>query len=777
MNRLIDLIIKQSKYVLISVILISIPFGYFYTKQRFSNHVDIYFNQDDPDLIAYRKFQEIYGNEEQVVIVFKDRDIFTKKNIEIIRMISNEIKDIKGIQRLFSITEAEESIGIEDTISFTKIIPEDGLDKQKLNSARQRVLDNKLLVHNLISIDGTTTAIIIEIESTEDSKSKRELLKNIKNCANNIAGDSFDLRFSGPPYVEDSINALSERDYIIFTPIILLIIFSIIALMLKKISLSILCQLNLGLIGIWAIGFFTLCNESMNMVTTIIAPVLLAISVADAIHLLSHYREMHVIKGNDYTTSVTNAAKSIWLPCLFTSLTTGIGFLSFITATVRPVKIVGIFTSIGIMMAFFMTFTFLPSTLILFKRRFEKNNSNETNHRMMSTSSKQLMDPPSRESLFTNILLKFGGFTITNYKAIIVFFVLILIIAVIGITRLRFETNIDTYLPDGNKIKSDIKFIEENLGGNIPHVILVKAKSEEFDFTHPHSLKLIEEIQNDLMRDIKHFSISFSIADYFKEIHRAFNNNKEEYYRIPEKQIDIIDYYELADIEVLDRIISPDYREARISFQSKGSSNIIAKRNYKFVNNYMKRKTGENYSYNFTGLSPLSLNIADNLQTSQIKSFLYAFVFIFFMMFFVCRNAKLTIISMIPNLFPIILTLGIMGWLNIPLDVTTIMIASVTIGIAVDDTIHYLIWFIRNGSSGMDNRSSILKTYKDVGKPIVITTLVLILGFFVLVLGSIKPTQAFGTLTALSMCFALIGDLFFLPALIIIFKPRFKKKD
>ena len=129
---------------------------------------------------------------------------------------------------------------------------------------------------------------------------------------------------------------------------------------------------------------------------------------------------------------------------------------------------------------------------------------------------------------------------------------------------------------------------------------------------------------------------------------------------------------------------------------------------------------------------------------------------------------------MIPNLFPIVLTLGIMGWLNISLNVTTIMIASVTIGIAVDDTIHYIIWFRRNISSGMDTISSLLKTYKDVGKPLVITTVVLSLGFFILILGSIKPTQLFGMFTALSMIFALVGDLFVLPALILFFRPEIK---
>ena len=153
---------------------------------------------------------------------------------------------------------------------------------------------------------------------------------------------------------------------------------------------------------------------------------------------------------------------------------------------------------------------------------------------------------------------------------------------------------------------------------------------------------------------------------------------------------------------------------------------------------------------------------------------LVAFIIIFFMMFFVCKTIKLTIISMVPNLFPIFLTLGIMGWFNIPLDVSTIMIASVTLGIAVDDTIHYLVWFRRNISSGMDTKPALVKALRDVGKPIVITSVVLLFGFIVLLTGSIKPTQTFGALTALAMLLALVGDLFLLPMLILIFKPEIK---
>jgi uncharacterized protein len=161
--------------------------------------------------------------------------------------------------------------------------------------------------------------------------------------------------------------------------------------------------------------------------------------------------------------------------------------------------------------------------------------------------------------------------------------------------------------------------------------------------------------------------------------------------------------------------------------------------------------------------------------TTQISSFILSFILIFGMMFFVCRNVLLTIISMIPNIFPIFITLGVMGVLDIPFDVATVMIGSVTLGIVVDDTTHYMIWFRRNMVKGMSHRDAIVQTFRDVGKPTFITSLVLCLGFGVLVLGSIRPTQYFGILSAFAMLIAPFGDYLMLPALILIFKPKVKK--
>ncbi len=775
MNRFIDVMIEKYKLFFVIIMLFTLPLGYYYTQQTTLNHIDVFFEKDDPDLNFYKKFQETYGNEEMGVIVFKDKSIFSLQNIEIIRKISTMIKETEGIQRVLSLSEIEVPRGNEDMVSFEKIIPDGDLNEQMLSIAKENAFSHDLVTQSLISNDGTTTAIIIELESISSNMKKRELLTQIMNSAKEIAGNAVTLHFSGTPFIEVEINDLTRRDNFKFAPITLAIILLIVTFLFRKISLSILTLLNICLIEIWGIGFFTSCGEAMNMVTVIIPPVLMAIAVADSIHILAHYREIYMSSLKGHAESVAESIKALWLPCLFTSLTTGIGFLSFIITSVRPVKTVGIYSAIGVMFAFALTVTFLPVALMFLKKILEKDKPVHKILQKMGNTTPEASNPmemQKNKSIFTRILINIGNFTINNSKMISIVAGIILVVGVVGMTKLEYETNFANYLPDKNNIKKDITFIEENFGGTVPVEMLIRAKSEKFDFTHPHSLKMLEDIQRELLEFNGQYSRTFSIADYIKEINKAFKNGKEEAYTIPETRIDVVDYYELGDEDTLLKMVSSDKMEARISLFSHLESSKKTKENSIIIDDIIEKKIGRNYTYNLTGSSPLYMVMDKNLRKSQFSSFFSALILIFIMMCFIGRNLKLTIISMIPNLFPIICTLGIMGWLKIPLDVSTIMIASVTIGIAVDDTIHFLVWFRRNALSGMDIKSSLLKTYMDAGKPIVITSVVLCATYLVLISGSVTPIIAFGILASLAMAFALIGDLLVFPALILVFKPE-----
>jgi len=752
-------ITHHPRQVLATCLLLTIPLGWFFIHQEHENHVDIYFEKDNPNLVFYKEFQKRYGNEELAAIVFTRDTIFTKETLTFIRTLSDKLKRLDGVQRVFSLAESEEAVGKGNTVTFRPIIPEGELTPEKVTEARKRALSHPTIVNQQVSENGKTAAILIEIESLKNIE-KYNALQRIRKTARDISDSRYNLYFAGVPFVEAEMNVLSKRDFMTFTPVVFILIFIFVSLLLRNTTLSILCQVNLLVALVWAIGFFVMTGESLNMVTVVMGAVLLAIAVADSIHFLSQFRDEMGKPGMSFKDAVRSSMGHVWIPCLFTTLTTAVSFLSFISGTVRPTKTLGIYTAIGIFFALVLTMTLLPSMVLLSEKKVQK------------------LAIKTKEEKKTNRFLEYiltgaGNISTRHYILVPMLLLVVVLFSVWGLHHLRFETNTMNYLPETNNLREDIGVIEDRLGGVIPFVFIIESKSPQHDFTHPESLEMIDEIQQNLMQKVKQFSTSFSIADYMKEINRAFNGGSEEYFRIPHRQVDIRDYLEIGDPEVLNRIISFDHMETRLSFQSTWDSNETANQLSNYIHSYLSEKLGDNYTFNITGLSSLYLHMEANLRLSQKRSFLIAFGIIFLMMLGITRNLKIALICTIPNLFPIVVTLGIMGWQNIPLDVSTIMIANVTIGIAIDDTIHFIVWFRRNIQQGMSHADAIVQTLKDVGKPIFITTVVLFMGFFVLVLGSINPTRAFGVLTALSMLFALMGDLFILPSLIMIFKPSF----
>jgi len=560
------------------------------------------------------------------------------------------------------------------------------------------------------------------------------------------------------------LNILSARDYNIFTPITLLIIFAVVAASLRNWTLSILTQMNMFLILAWGIGIYFLTGETFNTLTVIIGPMLLITAVEHSIHILSEFEKNLAAENKETTFSglVGKTIRQVWMPCFLTSLTTAMGFISFGKATVQPVQTIGIYTSITVMMGFLISMIFFPAILMVVQKRLPakipRKHSSGTGH----------------DGIVMNLLLRLVEFDIRNYRVIAALTLMLLVSsAVIGIYRLRFETNSLLYLSEKDQTRQDIRFIEKNLGGTIPFAVTIQAKSPENDFTHPHSLKLIDKIQTRLMvMSGGHYTTSFSIANYFKEINRAFNNNDDDFFSVPESRRDILDFYEIGDDEVFERIVTPDRREARISFQTIwGSTEAAVMRQERNIA-YLNRELGDLYTWKVTGIATLYLTMERNLIDTQISSFVLSLVMISIMMFFVCGSFSLTMISLLPNIFPIFLTFGIMGIFDIPFDVSTIMIGSVTLGIVVDDTTHYMMWFRRNMAKNLSHRDAIIQTFRDVGKPTFLVSLVLCLGFGVLAFGSIKPTQYFGLLSAFAMFIAPFGDYLMLPALLLIFKPK-----
>ena len=399
--------------------------------------------------------------------------------------------------------------------------------------------------------------------------------------------------------------------------------------------------------------------------------------------------------------------------------------------------------------------------------------------------------PEPATLLFHNLLGKISSFVCNQTRLILIFFVVLIAVSIYGILRLKVESDIIKAFPENSEIIIANNHIEDNLTGLLPLEIVVSSSNNE-TIINSKILNSIENLQ-DFLKSINEVTFTLSTVDIIKKVNQTINNGDPLYYKIPESEEKTGVYLNMASLyesRVVDNFITHNKTSARISVRMKQVGSDRYDKILNRIKDYIDNNIPDNVSMEITGVVHLLIKMQDYLLVSQIKTFSLAFAIIFIVMIFLLRSIKLALISMIPNIIPVILTIGAMGYLGIRLDAGTMMIASVAIGIAVDDTIHFLYRFKKefnqrvishadpksNLNPNMNIREdyiiSIDQTLQHVGRAIIFTSIIAFCGFLALCLSQFKPIQHFGLLTAITMVNALIADLFVLPSCLLVFRPK-----
>ncbi|MCP5003494.1 MAG: MMPL family transporter [Planctomycetes bacterium] len=505
------------------------------------------------------------------------------------------------------------------------------------------------------------------------------------------------------------------------------------------------------------------------MISGMLTPLVFIISLATSLHILNRFYietalSEHTLLGHTQAghrqKNIVQTIKEIATPCFLTSATTAIGFLSFMVSDVPPVKTMGIFTAAGIIMSFIVSIILIPILISIFPGR------------PVVGAQTVLKSQNSKKLKFHGMFSRVGAFVNEHTLPIFIASVIFVCLSVYGGTRIKVESNIFESFPENSEISRSTSFIESNLMGLLPVELVFKAPGAAGIFG-PDVLGEMEATQN-YLQTIPEVTSSISVADYVSGLHTALGNDqsKDEAVTVEKAR----SYAKLASLRgdsIVKSLYSKDNGQGRISVRMRNVSSSRYQEIIKNVKEYVSANVPLSTGCTITGIVPLLMDMQGYLATSQIKTFSLAFIFIFVTITLFMKSIRFGMISMIPNLVPIVITLGVMGFLNIYLDVATIMIASVAIGISVDDTIHFLYRFKREFEKDKHHYHAIQRTLSGVGRAILFTTIIATSGFLIFCLSSFKPIQYFGLLTGITMVSALIADLFMLPACILIFKPKF----
>ena len=754
-RRIIQMVLQHRKLILGLTVLLTALALYQGKDLEYDNSIEAWFLEDDPDILTYNAFLERFEADQLTVVAVFAEDVFDTELLSMVEKMTQEFESAPHVHRVISLSNISVAQGTGAEVHIGPLMdnaPETQSEAEKLG---RRVLDDPLLVPNLVSANSKATAILVELDGeSNDFIAKSAHINALREISSRLKLPSTKIRIAGAPAVDEIFYRLSYHDSVLFGPLILLVVL-ISTLVVFRRWTAILVPLAVVLLAqCWTFGVMVSLGIKFTVVSGALLTVILAIGVADSIHVLAEFFQ-HTRGGLSREEAAVESTSELLVPCFFTSITTIAGMLALLSSDLGPIREFGIMAAFGVGTAFFLSMTIGPILLLLVR------------------APNAIEEWESSGDLISRALSAVAEISINRSKTVLVVSLVMLASSFYGLQHLKLGANALRYFHETSSIRQDTAAIDQTLGGTTTLELMIDAPNG--GLKNPDVLERLDALANWLSMS-PYVGEIVSPVNGLKELHRVLEEKPRGEETLPESEAMAAQLYLLMEgDDSFDTTVQDDYSISRMSVRVRMSdahefTNEIPAIQKKLAEGYQR----EDLKVHLTGFIKLMGEMEAYLIQSQVRSFLIAFVVVTLMLGFLLRAGKLALFSMIPNFTPIIVGLGLMPSLNIPLDPGTVMIGSIALGLVVDDTVHFLVRFRRKLSEGRVIESAIHETIVDAGRPITVTSFVLALSFLILLLGSFNPNINFGLVSAIIIILALIADLLVLPAAMKFFRPQFK---
>ena len=781
-------VLKNPKSVFFILLIALLSFGYFSKDFRLDASSETLLIEGDPDLAYLKEITNRYGSKEFLVLTYTPNEgMVTENSINNLLSLKYKIQSLDWVHSVITLLDIpllnNSDAPLQERLEKFKTLKDEEVDKER---GFKEILDSPIFRNFVISEDGKTSGIIVNLKKNESfndlenvSDEEIELLKdkvrkqnhkNILEIRSVIESyeDIGKIYLGGIPMIADDMMTFIKSDIIVFGVGVLLFIIATLWFVFKKLIWIIVPISSCFFSVIIMMGFLGLLGWKVTVISSNFIALMLILTMAMNIHMSTRFLQIRKSNPDKESFEILSlTTNKMFLPILYTVLTTIIAFLSLIFSGIKPIIDFGWMMTFGLITSFIITFTLLP-TLLNF------------------TPIENISVKETKDSVITSF---FGSLSL-NFQSIIFFISIVVIgLSVYGISKLEVENSFINYFSKKTEIYQGMKLIDEELGGTTPLEVIIKFpetieeknEDDEFDdwgekeednekywFTKD-KIDKITSVHNYLdslpqVGKVLSFSSIISVAT-------ILNNNKPLgtlelgvlYSKIPQS----------IKTEIIDPYISIKDNEARISLRIIDSQENLRRNDLiNKINDDLKNKLGlEKNEYKLGGILILFNNLLQSLFKSQILTLGLVMIGIFGMFLVLFRNIKLSLIGVIPNFIAAFFILGIIGMLGIPLDMMTITIAAITIGIAVDNSIHYIYRFKEEFDTSKNYKETLKTCHSTVGVAILNTSITIVFGFSILVLSKFLPTIYFGVFTGLAMLLAMISVLTLLPSLILMIKP------
>ena len=767
--------------------------------------------EDDKDLNLFREINDRYESNEFLILTVTDKhkDIFANETLDYINSLVIEIENFVDVQSVTAITNiplvSSSKKPLTELINDIPNIFSKDIDPEL---AQQEILTSPIYKDLVISEDAKTTAMQITLKnntSLKDALIKRDefykkyqqdssfeakylaskmvynnlselqkkniniFIKNIRKVQGKYTSDRYEIRLGGIPMITNDMVAFIKNDLINFGFGVLLFILGTLVIIFRKLIWVITPVINCIYSVLFMIGLLGYLDWKVTVISSNFISLMLILTLSMNIHIIVRYRQIYSNSNQNKRLSLIETTQKMIWPCLYTALTTIVAFASLIFSDIKPVIDFGYMMVLGLTTLFVTSFALLPSLIMIF--------SNKKNSTVQENKTKLFI---------TDFLAKV---TINSGKSIYAVFLLVTLITIYGLNQLKVENSFINYFRSDTEIYKGMQLIDNELGGTTPMDIIIKFDDSESSVEKDEYEDLLGEEEeslesnwfttdkvnkikyvHDYLDNNKYIGKVLSFASSIR-VAEIVNNNKE----LNSLEMSLL-YKKLPD-EVKEIAVTPylsiENNEARINVRIIDSNPNLRRADFieKIQNDLNQDTYLKSEQITLSGILLLYNNMLQSLFDSQIMSLGFVMLIIAAMFLILFKSIALMIIGIVPNLISALLVLGIMGIMKLPLDMMTITIAAITVGIAVDNSIHYIYRFKEELKVCKDYKKTIMICHSTIGKAIFFTGITVIFGFSILILSNFIPTIIFGVLTGFAMFVALIAVLTVLPRMLISFKP------
>ncbi len=759
-TKLAHIILKYRTALVLVLALVTVFMGYHATNVKYSFKLAEIVPHTDPDNIYFREFKEQFGEDGNIIAVgVKDSSIYKVENFRNFGYLCRALGDLEGVVNVLGLPNLKklEKNTEKKKFELQAIFPEYPEDQEELDSLLNGAASLQFYSGQLINKDNGATLVLVTLDNEIlDTKSRIDLMWDIVDVGTAFENETgIKLHYSGLPYARSVNMRTVKKELNLFLILSVVVTGLILFLFFRSFKAVFFPLVIIGVIVLWVMGTLSLFGFEITILTGLIPPIIVVIGIPNSVYMLNKYHQEYAKHGNQMR-ALSTIVRKIGIVTLITNFTTAVGFLVLLSTDITILREFGIVAGINILATFFVSIILIPAVY-------------------------SYVSPPSSRHLkhlefkFLNMFLN-GLDNLVHKRKALVFITtaVIVVVSVIGLLKIQSNTYLIDDLPEDSPMIMDLRFFEENFSGIMPLEVVVDTGRKK-GVQNIRNLQKIDEFEA-FLDSCKYISQPVSVVSFIKAANQAYYNHLPKFYKIPSGR----------DRAFILRYLSEDSDEEGISqafVDSLGQkirislkvADIGSVKMDSLINQVIEPRMHEIFDdtkmeARITGTTPLFIKgnkfLIDNLLTSMV----IAFLIIALIMVILFRNFRMIVISLIPNMIPLIITAGIMGYFQIPLKPSTAIIFSIAFGISVDDSIHFLAkyrqeLFAHNFSVPV----AVSYSLRETGASMIYTSIILFFGFVIFAASEFGGTIALGILTSLTLLFAMLTNLIVLPALLLRF--------